>query len=153
MKSKYINIIILSSLIILVLAGCPQAGPENGTNPGTGSSGGGSRTITWEASGNYANSQDLEFSIQYSAISPNGQTIAPGPVFEPSLPWSDTRDLETGTGVSINLAVLENHYSNVTLKIYENGIEVASHSIDRTVDPSSDLGGIPNPSLTHVVGN
>jgi hypothetical protein len=141
MKSKLILITLTVGLAAFIFIGCSVPGLS-----------GGKGTIKWEVDGTYTGTSSTDFVINYSIVRTDGTTESLNSDFEPGLPWSDTRELESGTGVSMNYTVLEPHSTNVTLRIYENGVVKAEHSINRSVDPDADLGGIPSPSLTHVVG-
>ena len=157
-KVKGFQILTLIALFAapLLLSACDSAGAGGGggsdsavtcesVGPGSGGN------VILMASGTYANDpNDLEFSIQYSWIDPGSGTQSDA-VFEDeiSLPWTTSRTLDAGAGVSINIIGQEEHSNSMTLSICEDGSLVAEHSINEVVS-SSELQ--PPASLTHVVG-
>ena len=140
-RTKLLGLITVSAILAL---GCSSGGAGGG-------SGGGSADVTWEVTGSYAATSRLEWTISYAWVDPDG-TYQSNSIFEhaTSIPWSETKNFEAGTGVSINLIADTDHYNNLTLSIHENGTLKAEHTFDQTIPDD----GQPRPSqgLTHVVG-
>jgi hypothetical protein len=152
MRKKTISTLVFAVAIMIVVGGCASGGAGGGGSNGGGTTGG-SATVKWEASGSYSNvdADAPEFTISYAWVAPD-QTMSSSTVYEHqiSVPWSHEESLVAGTGVSMSLTGLDRHTNSMTLKIYEDGVLKASHTISGTV---TDGSFHPNASgIVHVVG-